>query len=99
MILDELVRSAAGNERTPGRALPSDTACEGGRWKRDRRRGSHVAVSGRGGAGERPRDEAGPAPQVTGPRLHDGKVARAAAVAGIDRAYCYRVLRRHGIAP
>jgi two-component system response regulator GlrR len=31
--------------------------------------------------------------------LHDGKVARAAAAAGIDRAYFYRVLRRHGIAP
>ena len=32
-------------------------------------------------------------------RLHDGKVARAAAAAGIDRAYFYRVLRRHGTAP
>jgi len=32
-------------------------------------------------------------------RLHDGKVARAAAAAGIDRAYFYRVLRRHGIEP
>jgi DNA-binding NtrC family response regulator len=32
-------------------------------------------------------------------RLHDGKVSRAAAAAGIDRAYFYRVLRRHGIAP
>jgi DNA-binding NtrC family response regulator len=31
--------------------------------------------------------------------LHDGKVARAAAAAGIDRAYFYRVLRRHGIQP
>ena len=30
-------------------------------------------------------------------RLHDGKVSRAAAAAGIDRAYVYRVLRRHGI--
>ncbi len=32
-------------------------------------------------------------------RLHDGKVSRAAAAAGIDRAYFYRVLRRHGIEP
>jgi len=31
--------------------------------------------------------------------LHDGKVSRAAAAAGIDRAYFYRVLRRHGIEP
>ena len=32
-------------------------------------------------------------------RLHDGKVSRAAAAAGIDRTYCYRVLRRHAIEP
>ncbi len=32
-------------------------------------------------------------------RLHDGKVSRAAAAAGIDRAYLYRVLRRRGIEP
>ena len=31
--------------------------------------------------------------------LHDGKVARAAAAAGIDRAYFYRMLRRHRIEP
>jgi two-component system response regulator GlrR len=31
--------------------------------------------------------------------LHDGKVSRAAAAAGIDRAYFYRMLRRHGIEP
>jgi two-component system response regulator GlrR len=29
--------------------------------------------------------------------LHDGRVSRAAAAAGIDRAYFYRMLRRHGI--
>nr|WP_276603047.1 sigma 54-interacting transcriptional regulator [Nannocystis pusilla] len=32
-------------------------------------------------------------------RLHDGKVARAADAAGIDRAYLYRLLRRHRIEP
>ncbi len=32
-------------------------------------------------------------------RLHDGKVAKAASAAGIDRAYLYRLLRRHGIEP
>jgi DNA-binding NtrC family response regulator len=31
--------------------------------------------------------------------LHDGKVSRAAAAAGIDRTYFYRMLRRHGIEP
>jgi DNA-binding NtrC family response regulator len=31
--------------------------------------------------------------------LHDGKVSRAAAAAGIDRAYFYRMLRRHRIEP
>jgi DNA-binding NtrC family response regulator len=31
--------------------------------------------------------------------LHDGKVSCAAVAAGIDRAYLYRVLRRHGIVP
>jgi two-component system, NtrC family, response regulator GlrR len=32
-------------------------------------------------------------------RLHDGKVARAAVAAGIDRRYLYRILRRHGLGP
>ena len=32
-------------------------------------------------------------------RKHDGKVARAAAAAGLDRRYVYRILRRHGIGP
>ncbi|MCY0991150.1 sigma 54-interacting transcriptional regulator [Nannocystis sp. ILAH1] len=32
-------------------------------------------------------------------RLHDGKAARAADAAGIDRAYLYRLLRRHRIEP
>jgi two-component system response regulator GlrR len=30
---------------------------------------------------------------------HNGKVAEAAAAAGIDRVYLYRILRRHGIKP
>ena len=32
-------------------------------------------------------------------RQHDSKVARAAGAAGMDRAYLYRVFRRHGVEP
>ncbi len=32
-------------------------------------------------------------------RVHDGKVARAARAAGLDRGYLYRILKRHSIGP
>jgi two-component system response regulator GlrR len=32
-------------------------------------------------------------------REHNGKVATAAAAAGMDRVYLYRILRRHGNKP